>query len=226
MARLYPRFSVIIPTLNEADCIQRTLSPVLNRQDVEVLVADGGSSDQTQAFVESMGASLLSFPAGKARQMNGAASSARGGIFLFLHADTELPPSWRQEVLNLLEDENVMLGAFQLAIDQPGRGLRIIEKAANLRSRYLSLPYGDQALFLRAEIFRELGGFPEIPIMEDFELVRRARRRGRIAIAAGAVKTSGRRWRKRGLIRTTLLNWSIVVGYYLGLSPERLARWY
>jgi hypothetical protein len=120
----------------------------------------------------------------------------------------------------------VAAGAFELGIDSPMRSLRIIEAVANFRARWLHMPYGDQGLFMRASVFHEVGGFPEFPIMEDFELVRRLRRRGRIVISDPRVATSARRWQQLGPLRTTWTNQMIVLSYYLGVSPERLAKWY
>jgi len=145
---------------------------------------------------------------------------------LFLHADTRLPEGFDAHVRRALGQPRVVAGAFRLRIDGPQRTLRLIECGVNLRSRCLQMPYGDQALFLKAETFRTVGGFPELPIMEDFELVRRLRRHGRIAIADAAVTTSARRWNAFGALRTTWTNQMVIIGYYLGVSPGRLARQY
>ena len=120
----------------------------------------------------------------------------------------------------------MIAGAFRLQIDGAGRWLRLIERVANLRARYLHMPYGDQAVFLRRETFESLGGFADLPIMEDYELSRRLRRRGRIELADASAVTSARRWQTLGPWRTTWINQMIVLGYHLGVSPERLARWY
>jgi len=158
--------------------------------------------------------------------MNAGAAAASGSILLFLHADTRLPPGFDSAVRSALEEPGVVAGAFRLRIGAPGGSLRIIERAVAIRSRVLRMPYGDQGIFVRNETFHELGGFPELPVMEDFEFVRRLRRRGKIRIVSLSAITSGRRWRELGPWRTTWINQKVILGYYLGISPERLAAWY
>ncbi|NJL47330.1 MAG: hypothetical protein HC929_07370 [Leptolyngbyaceae cyanobacterium SM2_5_2] len=125
-----------------------------------------------------------------------------------------------------LSQPGVVAGAFGLAIDDAAWGLRWVEWGVKLRSRWLQMPYGDQALFMKTAVFRDLGGFPALPLMEDFELVRQLRRRGRVEIASASVLTSARRWQKLGIVRTTLINQGIILAYLLGIHPSRLARWY
>ena len=158
--------------------------------------------------------------------MNAGARVARGGILVFLHADTALPRDWQRLVSETLARPGVAAGAFRFKIEGSGWGIRLIEWMTNLRSKYLQTPYGDQVIFVKTDLFKEIGGYPETPIMEDFDLVRRLARRGRIAIAPADARTSGRRWKKLGLLRTTLVNWIIVVAYSVGFSHETLARWY
>ena len=218
--------SVIIPVLNDADVLDLALRSTQDCTGVEQIVVDGGSSDGTPSVAQSRGVKILHSPAGRARQMNSGAKAAEGKFLVFLHADTRLPEGFDHHVRRILTQAGVAAGAFQLQIDGPAVRLRIIEKAANWRSRYLHMPYGDQAIFLRAELFREMGGFPDLPIMEDFELIRRLKGRGRIVIAPAAALTSPRRWEKVGVLRTTLINQLMILGFYLGLEPSRLARWY
>ncbi len=158
--------------------------------------------------------------------MNAGAEAAKGEFLVFLHADTRLPEGFDHHVRRILTESGVAAGAFQLQIDAPSARLRLIERAANWRSRYLQMPYGDQAIFLRAELFHEMGGFPDLPIMEDFQLIRRLQGEGRIVIAPAAVSTSARRWKQLGALRTTLINQLMILGFYLGFEPSRLARWY
>ena len=158
--------------------------------------------------------------------MNVGARIAQGETLLFLHADTGLPPGFVEEVRRTLDLPGVAAGAFSLRIDGEGWGLRWVERAANWRSRILHLPYGDQGFFLKAELFRSLGGFPELPLMEDLEMARRAGRQGRIAISPLGALTSGRRWERAGVLRTTLLNQLFLLAYLLGVSPQRIAEWY
>lgn len=158
--------------------------------------------------------------------MNAGAAAARGDLLLFLHADTQLPQDFVRDVCAILSRPGIVAGAFRLKIDSRGAGMRFVEWAANLRARWFQLPYGDQALFTSTAMFRTAGGFPELPIMEDVEFVRRVGHRGRIAVAPTAVITSARRWRRRGLARTTCLNLLLLLAYYLGWPPRKLAEWY
>ncbi len=223
---LPPDISVIIPVLNDAKALDCALSSTQDRTGVECIVVDGGSSDESAEVAQSRSVKLLHSPPGRARQMNAGAEVAEGIFLLFLHADTRLPEEFDHHVRRILTESGVAAGAFQLQIDAPSARLRLIERAANWRSRYLQMPYGDQAIFLRTELFREMGGFPDLPIMEDFQLIRRLKGRGRIVIAPAAVVTSARRWKKLGALRTTLINQLMIFGFYLGFEPSRLASWY
>jgi len=218
--------SIIIPVLNEATTLPRTLSELRNVEGIEAIVVDGGSGDETIAIAESFGVSVLRTPPGRAGQMNAGAKVATGEILLFLHGDTGLPEGFSGWVRQLLADPQVVAGAFELNVAAPMPGVRAIEAGVKWRSHYCQLPYGDQAIFLRTRTFWDLGGFPDLPIMEDFVLVRQLRKRGRIAIAPLAVVTSGRRWQKLGLLRTTLINQIVILGYFLGVPPTTLADWY
>lgn len=220
------KISVIVPVVNEAAAIGAALRQIPQTEDLEVIVVDGGSCDHTAHIAEACGTHVLRTTAGRAHQMNAGAEVARGGILLFLHADTRLPAGFARMVRETLSRPEVIAGAFRLRIDSPRRSLRIVETFANFRSSRLQAPYGDQALFLRADCFRASGGFPEVPIMEDFAFVRRLRRMGRISLAPAAAVTSARRWEQLGVLRTTLINQVIILAYLLGVSPERLARWY
>lgn len=219
--------SIIIPVFNEEQIIVKSLMPLQSDGDGEVIVVDGGSKDSTAMLAQDMGFKVIfASQKGRAYQMNLGASIARGEILLFLHADTRLPQGYASIIANILLDSQTVAGAFELAIDSPEFSLRLVEMGVNWRSRFFSLPYGDQAIFVRSEVFREMDGFANLPIMEDFEFVQRLRKRGKMAIASAKVVTSGRRWQKLGVIRTTLLNQLIIFGYYLGVSPDKLARWY
>lgn len=220
------KISVIIPVLNEAATLEKTLTPLQEAANVEVIVVDGGSLDGTRNLAESLGAKVFETSVGRARQMNVGAAAATGEILLFLHADTTLPQGFEAMVRQLLLKPGVIAGAFALQIKADLRGLRLIETMVNWRSRFLQTPYGDQAIFLSAKAFQALGGFQEIPLMEDFELVQRLKGIGKIAIAPAFAVTSGRRWQKFGVVKTTLINQLIILAYFLGVSPTRLARWY
>jgi rSAM/selenodomain-associated transferase 2 len=218
--------SIIIPTRNEAESISELLPVMLSLPGLEVLVIDGGSTDNTVETAKALGAQVYSVVPGRALQMNAGARTARGDILLFLHADTRLPQGFAKQVRDTMSRPEVAAGAFRLAIEGRGLGLRIIEWLANLRARYLQMPYGDQAIFVRADKFSSVGGYPALPIMEDFELVRRLKRKGCIKILPLAAKTSSRRWVQLGVLRTTAINQAIIIGYLLGINPEKLADWY
>ena len=220
------KISIIIPVLNEANTINAVLARILGASNVEVIVVDGGSQDETVALAQSVGVKVIAVTSERASQMNVGAAVATGSILLFLHADTHLPPAFDTLVRQVLQNTGAIAGAFELRIDAELWGIRVIEKMVDWRSRFLSLPYGDQAIFLKASIFKEIGGFPNLPIMEDFELMRRLKRYGKIAIVPAPVLTSGRRWQKLGVVRTTLINQLIIISYFLGVHPARLARWY
>ncbi len=222
-----PIISIIIPVFNEATTIVKTLERLKDDVGVDLIVVDGGSQDNTVELAKQMGVKVISSPLpGRAQQMNIGATAARGDILLFLHADTQLPQNYQKILQMTLAKEKVIAGAFELAIDGQQWSLRLVEKMVNWRSRLCSLPYGDQAIFLEKRIFQDLGGFADLSIMEDFEFVQRLKRRGKIAIAPVAVLTSGRRWQKLGVFKTTLINQLVIFGYYLGISPARLRHFY
>ena len=210
--------------------IQETLASTHLGANLEVIVVDGGSQDGTVQMAQSLSVKVLSTRGGRACQMNVGARAATGNILLFLHADTRLPAGFDAMVrLSLLAADKgkaPVAGAFELRIDAPLPSLRLIESGVNWRSRHLQMPYGDQAIFLTHEVFHDIGGFPELPIMEDFELMRRLRRFGRIVIIPVPVLTSARRWLKLGVLKTTLINQVAIITYLLGVPPEQIARWY
>lgn len=221
-----PCLSVIIPTLNEAAHIDRVLEDVSRGEAIEVIVVDGGSTDTTVAQASARGARIYQSPPGRARQMNQGAAMARGALFFFLHADSRLPPGFDRVIRRELDTPTVAAGAFSLGIDADYKKIRIVEYGANLRSHYLGLPYGDQGMYIQAALFHQCGGFPELPIMEDFAMMQRLRKTGRIVTAPERIYTSSRRWRHMGVLRTTLINQAIITGYLLGIPAARLARWY
>jgi hypothetical protein len=221
-----PRISVVIPTLNEAANIKETVRLAQNARNVEVVVVDGGSRDDTTEIAGRLGALVLAAEASRARQMNVGAATATGDILLFLHADTRLPEGYDGQVRGALSQPGAVAGAFALGIDSPLPSLRIMEFVANWRSRYLQKPYGDQALFLAAETFRTVGGYPDLPIMEDFELVSRLKNKGRIVVLPASVTTSARRWLHFGVWKTWFVNQAAITAYFLGIAPGTIARFY
>ncbi|MCW6051542.1 TIGR04283 family arsenosugar biosynthesis glycosyltransferase [Microcoleus sp. A2-C5] len=220
------KISIIIPALNEAPTIASVICTAQNAKNVEIIVADGGSSDRTADIAQSLGVRVISTARGRAAQMNAGAASATGDILLFLHADTLLPCGYDSGARLALAKPETVGGAYSLKIDAPQHCLRLVEIGVNWRSRFLQMPYGDQAIFLTAATFDKIGGFPDLPLMEDFEFVRRLKKQGRIEIVPQPLFTSARRWQQLGVIQTTVINQIVIIAYFFGVPPDRLAFWY
>ncbi|MCE5281048.1 MAG: TIGR04283 family arsenosugar biosynthesis glycosyltransferase [Deltaproteobacteria bacterium] len=222
--------SVIIPAYREQGIINAAIEGVRRLSGggtAEIIVVDGGPEGETIAVIRDTAVKTIRSGKGRGLQLNQGARSAAGGGLLFLHADTTLPPTALERIGEVLGNEAFVGGAFDLSIASPRRGFRVIEQVANWRSRLTRIPYGDQAIFIRAADFNALGGFREIPIMEDVDLMRRIKRnRGRIVILREPVRTSARRWEQEGMIYGTLRNWLLITLYLCGVPPERLARFY
>lgn len=221
-----PGISVIIPAINEAAHIEKALQSIRFGKCAEVILVDGGSSDDTVALARSMGAKVITATPPRAHQLNEGAKAADGKVLLFLHADARLPEKYDEHIIACLEKPGIACGAFKLRIDSPRKALRLVERLANFRSGFLKMPYGDQAIFIYSELFHQMGGFPDMPIMEDFEFIRRLQKNGKIITLPQTVFTSSRRWDNFGVIKTTLTNQLVIIGYLLGVSPKRIARWY
>ena len=222
--RLEPRLSVIIPALNEQASIAEAVRSAREAGADEVIVADGGSTDDTATLAECAGARVLSVQRGRARQLNAGAALATGDVLLFLHADTRLPARAAVLVRDVLADPDVAIGSFLFAAGSPSdRTDRLITAFGAWRHALFRLPYGDQAAFVRTRDFADIGGFPELPTMEDYAFAQRLARLGRIGVAPAEARTSSRAWRDHGLVRTTLTNAAVIAGYRLGVAPERLA---
>lgn len=218
--------SIIIPVLNEAAIIKSTLLKLLKHQGVEIIVVDGGSQDNTTNIVQQTGAKLITVTGGKAVQMNQGADIAQSELLLFLHGDTSLPPNFIHLVKETLKQPKVVAGAFELTINSAEKSLRWVELMVKIRSHLFRLPYGDQGIFIRKKVFEQIGGYRNLAIMEDFDLIQRLKCQGVVAIASGQVITSGRRWQKLGVWKTTTINQLVIVGYYLGVSPTKLKSLY
>jgi rSAM/selenodomain-associated transferase 2 len=218
--------SVIVPTLNEERILAATLTRARQPGVHEIIVVDGGSVDATRAVAEPLADRVLSAPQGRAAQMNAGADAARGDVLLFLHADTRVPEGYTVAVAAACAQPGIIGGRFDVNLQPATWLLRLTGQLMNWRSRLSRIATGDQAIFIRREVFEQLGGYASIPLMEDIELSRRMKRAGRIACLRQRVTTSARRWQKHGVVRTILLMWSLRLLYFFGVSPARLQRLY
>ena len=223
-------FSIIIPVLNEGDRINALIEHTHHQGfelPYEVIVVDGDLQGGTVKAIGSEEVVTIITEKGRGRQMNAGAAVARGDILIFLHADTMLPDGALKKISRVLDRQDCVGGAFDLKIDSDSLFLRYISVRASLRSRWNRIPYGDQAIFLRKKYFDRIGGFKDIPLMEDVELMRRIKKDGRkINILPDKVTTSARRWQRDGALYTTVRNRVLVALFRLGVSPGRLAKYY
>jgi rSAM/selenodomain-associated transferase 2 len=229
-------FSIVIPVLNESGRINSLVEGVLSfagGESFEVIVVDGGADGGTVGSIGDVGSAgdvavkTLVSERGRGRQMNAAAKIAKGDVLVFLHADTQLPDGAFANISRVLEDGKYVGGAFDLGVDTNNIILKAIVAVSRFRNRLTRMPYGDQAFFIRRDYFESLGGFAEIALMEDVELMRRIKRRGdKICILRDRVKTSARRWEKEGIVYGTIRNIILVNLFYLGVDPDKLARYY
>ena len=222
-----PVLSIVVPVLNEAGGIAATLTSLapLRQRGVEVIVVDGGSTDGTAACAQPHADAVLSAPRGRARQMNAGAAAARGAVLLFQHADTQLPPEADRLVAAAIE-AGALWGRFDVTIVGRHPMLRVVATLMNTRSRWTGIATGDQAVFVRRDVFERVGGFPDQPLMEDIELSKRLRRLAPPACLRERVATSGRRWETRGVWRTIFLMWRLRWRYWCGESAHSLAQAY
>jgi rSAM/selenodomain-associated transferase 2 len=223
-------FSIIIPVLREASIISQTIDHVYHvgfGLDLEVIVVDGDDKGQTISSIKNREVIKILSPKGRGKQMNKGASVASGDILLFLHTDTELPEHAFSTISLALDNRQYIGGAFDLGIKSDRSIFRLIEKLVNIRFRLTKIPYGDQAIFIRREFFDRVKGFKEIPVMEDVELMRRIKRLGyKICIIPRKIKTSPRRWEEEGVMFCTLRNWALISLYSLGISADKLVKFY
>jgi len=228
-----PAVSVIIPARNEAATISATVRSAREAGADEVIVVDGESRDGTAGEARLVADAVILSPPGRARQMNAGARASRGEILLFLHADTTMPGGAVASVRKALEREEIAGGAFSVCLAvsagaPPFRkaALRLTARMINVRARLFRAYTGDQAIFLRRNVFERLGAYPEIPLMEDVELSRRLARQGRTVLLPERITTSARRWESHGTVRTILLMWGLRLAYLAGMSPGKCAQLY
>lgn len=224
-----PQLTVVIPVLNEADNLPRTLEALKFAQYpgvVEVIVVDGGSTDNSVVLVQDMGCRVLSCEPGRGRQMNVGAQAGLGKYLLFLHADTILPANYLDLVSQCLSRPGVAAGAFSLAIADRRPAFRFLEKLISWRSRFFGWPYGDQAFFMERAMFDRVGGFWLESLLEDVDMLRKIKKLGRLVILPSKVVTSARRWQSLGVVFSTIINQLVMLGYYLRVPPKYLASLY
>jgi rSAM/selenodomain-associated transferase 2 len=220
------KISVIIPVLNEEKSIAATLRAVVALQPYEVIVVDGGSGDHTREICCDLGARVLVSERGRARQMNHGAQRATGEVLLFLHADTRLPESAFHDIAGALGNPQCPGGRFDVELEGRHWMLKIIGALINFRSRTTEVGTGDQAIFVRREVFSRMGGYPDLPLMEDIAFCRTLKQLGGVACLRSRVVTSGRRWESDGVWRTILRMWALKLLYLAGVSPARLKQFY
>jgi rSAM/selenodomain-associated transferase 2 len=219
--------SVIVPMLDEERAIGPTLDAIhAGAPGVEIIVVDGGSTDRSVEIARARGAQTMTAGRGRARQMNAGAAAAHGDALAFVHADTIVPATFASDIASALADPRVVGGRFDVELDELSLVSRLLGKLISLRSRLMRSATGDQAIFVRRDVFAAVGGFAQIDLCEDVDFARRLKHSGRVACLRSRVITSARRWRQNGVIRTVLRMWLIKSLFLAGVSPARLRRYY
>ncbi len=220
------KISVIVPVLNEEKSIAATLQALALLQLYETIVVDGGSHDRTAEIAAEFGVKVIPSERGRARQLNRGAREASGDVWLFLHADTRLPPTAFSDIAGVMGDPRYVGGRFDVELDGKHWMLPLVGRLISYRSRLSKVGTGDQALFVRREVFQRMGGFEDIPLMEDIAFCRRLKRQGAVACLRSRVVTSARRWETDGVWRTIFRMWMLKLLYLTGVSPARLKQFY
>ena len=220
------KISIIIPTLNEARCLGETLEQIQKLSPHEIIISDGGSDDNTLKIAAKCTQNVIKGPTGRALQLNAGAQAATGDLLLFLHADSYIKLASYKKMLYAMKNPEVIGGAFSLLIDSNRMALQIINQFANLRSKYLGRAYGDQAFFVKKQVFQEMEGFTEFPICEDLDFYKRLKIMGSVVLLKEEVLTSSRRWANEGIWFTTIRNILIATLFELGFPPRILTKWY
>jgi len=226
----HPKFSIIVPVLHEVDRINGLIGHLRqldSEKSSEIIVVDGAPEEDTLSVIRDDRVIKISSEKGRGKQMNAGALVAKGEVLIFLHADTELPLSALKRMNEFINRSEYVGGAFDLGIKSDKLIYRVIAFLGSLRSRLNRIPYGDQAIFVRRNYFNEIGGYKDIPLMEDVELMRRVKRSGKkMLMFHDRVMTSPRRWEEEGLLFCTLRNWALQILYFLGVSPHKLVNFY
>lgn len=221
------KISVIIPAIDEARVIGQAIRSAQQAGANDIIVVDGGSRDSTGETAERMGAQVVASEPGRGLQQNAGARVANGDVLMFLHADCQLPEDGLNEIRDaLITTSHCVGGFFRQRIEHPGRLFRFVETGNLMRARVLKWAYGDQGIYVRSNVFTEVGGFPEIAIMEDLYLMKQLKRRGSLACINSPLTVSVRRWQANGLVKQTFRNWCLLTAAHLGVSPAELARHY
>jgi len=220
------KLSIIIPTWNEAGRIRLAIQRAWQAGADEVIVADGNSPDGTAEIAGREECTVCQGPAGRGGQQHLGACQASGEVLLFLHADSWFPQSVRHQLAHSMQDKSVVYGVFRQRIEADDLAFRWLERGNAWRASWLRLPYGDQGIFVRRSTYDAVGGFDEVPLMEDVMLARKLRRFGAPALLPGPIVTSARRWKQHGICRQTIRNWCLLAAFQLGVPPARLARYY
>jgi rSAM/selenodomain-associated transferase 2 len=218
--------SVVIPTVNESATISQAIQRAWLAGASQVVVSDGGSDDETRAIANQLDCQVVSSPRGRGVQLNVGAEGACGDVLLFLHADNWLVAGAIDQIRLAMRKPCVQCGAFRQRIESAGLAYRLLELGNGLRVRVGGIPFGDQGIFVRRQLFFEVGGFPRVPIMEDVLLMKRLRCRTRPVLLNGPIHVSPRRWQQNGVFRQTVRNWLLQAALSAGIPPNDLARFY